>query len=368
MKECIVTIFASDKQEVVNFIQEKLEFENISCFFTADFTEGHSYGKIKIKVKGDQTEKAVKVLLDIHSKYDLNQIKLDESLTDQKRILVPVDLCQYTLNAAVFANSLAKKINAEIKFLLIYQDPSDSGTSKMTTSWQNHANLASEQSLKAAQKELVMITEKLEEMIPEKDRKAVKHHFVLHRGEIIDVINQVSARYKPNLLILGAREKHDKKNAYLGNKTTTVIENTHVPVLTIPRTFSYIEDELNVLYATDFYDSDNSSLERLIEILGPFKTNIHCIHINKDETPVNTQKIDELNRMLEKNYSDKKIHCELIENKDMLKGLEKFIKQKDIDVLSFSSPRRNIMYKIFNTNKLKKMVAAGQVPMLIFRV
>ena len=39
-----------------------------------------------------------------------------------------------------------------------------------------------------------------------------------------------------------------------------------------------------------------------------------------------------------------------------------------IDIVSFSSPKRNLIYKVFNSNRLKKMVSASKIPMLIFPV
>ena len=122
------------------------------------------------------------------------------------------------------------------------------------------------------------------------------------------------------------------------------------------------------MYATNFNDSDNTSLNTLLKILCTFETKIHCIHIEAESDSFSKEKMNELNEMLENNYSDKNIQCDLFEHKDLLRGFEDFIKAKEINILSFSSPKRNIIYKIFNTNKLKKMVSASKIPMLIFRV
>ena len=105
-----------------------------------------------------------------------------------------------------------------------------------------------------------------------------------------------------------------------------------------------------------------------MEILEPFEKKIHCIHIDAENDPLKKDKMKELNEMVKKNYSEANIQCDLFDSKDLLNGFETFINDKNIHIVSFSSPKRKLMYKIFNSNKLKKMVSVSKIPLLIFRV
>jgi len=370
MKNTIVTILTVDSREKAWFIKDKLEFKGIPCFLTGESfnNTGTKTSEIrKIKVKTQDVEKALEILLNLHSKFDLKEITQEEH-PEMKKILVPIDLSEYTLNVCKYAVSLAKKINAEIKFLHVYRDPSENGNPKNTTSWEKHSKLASEQALEKAQKKLVKFSKKMEEQIPEKDFLKVRLHFSLQKGEPIYVIKAISEKYQPHLIILGPKGKHDKSNIFIGSVTTKVIESSAFPILTIPKSANLPDHKLKIMYATNFEEADNKSLEALMKIVEPFETEIHCIHFNAENDHLKKEKVNELNQSFKMNYPGVNLQCDLFENKDLLRGFEKFINEQDIDIVSFSSPKRNLIYKIFNSNKLKQMVSASKIPMLIFRV
>jgi len=371
MKNTIVTILTVHKREAACFIKEKLEFEGIKCFLIGESFDNKKEKPSdirKIKVNIEDTEKAVKVMLDIHDKYDLDKIKKEDCLTNMQKILVPIDLSNYAINVCKYAVEMAKKINAEVKFLYVYKDPSDSGNIKHTSSWEEHSKIVSEQTFKEAQKKLVKFTKKMEKEIPEEDFIKVRLHYSLQKGEPVHVIKAISEKYKPHLILLGTKGQHDKKSIFIGSVTTNVIENANFPILTVPKAAILQSSKLKIMYATNFKDSDNKSLNTLLKIIEPFDTEIHCIHIDTEEDSLKQEKITELNNKLKKNYPNINIQYNLFENKNLLKGFENFIKEQNIDIVSFSSPKRNLIYKIFNSNKLKKMVAVSKIPMLIFRV
>ena len=187
-------------------------------------------------------------------------------------------------------------------------------------------------------------------------------------GEVIQVIKSVSEKYKTHLLILTPKGQRDKNNIFMGSVTTKVIENTKFPILTIPKNASLPKHQLNIMYATNFNEKEHDSLNKLLNILEPFETEIHCIHFETENNPLKKEELSDLNKMFKTKYDGINIQCDLLESKDLLQGFEIFIKENDIDIVSFSSPKRTLIYKTFNTNKLKKMISACKTPMLIFRI
>ena len=196
-----------------------------------------------------------------------------------------------------------------------------------------------------------------------------KMHFALLKGNPEDVIVALCKRYKPDLIIMGPKGKDEKKSAFIGSVTTKVIEHTNFPALTIPKSAIYQgAKKINIMYATDFNEADNSSLNKLLDIVSPFDTEIRCIHIDIENDPLKQGKVDEINQSLKKEYSKCNIQCKLFESRDVIKGFEDFIEENNIDLISFSSPRRTLFYKIFHPNNLKKMVSTSKIPMLVFPV
>jgi len=372
MENLLVSIASFKKLHVGGFVKEKFELEGIECFLTDEgFDIKNDIPKgFKLKVGLNDTEKAIKILLQIHKEYDLDKIRQDSSLIkDKKKILVPVDISGYQINALEYAFGLALKTDAEVKLLYVYKDPTQTGPVKHTTSWEKHERIEVAEAYSKAQTNLLKFRNKLKQQIDGKLLEHTKMHFALLKGRPENVIVAVCKRYKPDLVIMAPKGKGEKKSAFIGSVTTSVIEHTKYPVLTIPKSASFKGlDLINIMYATDFNEADNTSLNRLLEIVSPYETKIHCIHIDIENDPLVQGKVDELNQFLKVEYSDHNIQCKLFESSNVIKGFDKFIKENNIDLISFSSPRRTTFYKIFHPNQLKKMVSTSKIPMLVFPV
>ena len=373
MENLLVSIVSFKKLYVGDFVKEKFELEGIECFITDEgfeIKDDNIPKGYKLKVGLNDTEKAIKVLLQVHKEYDLDKIRQDSSLIkDKKKILIPVDISDYQINVLEYAFGIAGKTDAEVKLLYVYKDPTQEVPVKYTTSWQEHERIEAVETYDKAQSNLLKFRNKLKQQIDKKILENTKMHFMFLKGRPENVIVAVCKRYKPDLVIMGPKGKDEKKSAFMGSVTTDVIENTKFPILTIPKSAKYKGlDLINIMYATDFNEADNTSLNRLLEIVAPYNTKIHCIHIDIENDPLIQGKVDELNQLFKKEYSDYNIQCKLFESSDLIKGFEDFTKNNNIDIISFSSPRQTLFYKIFHPNKLKKMVSTSKIPMLVFPV
>jgi nucleotide-binding universal stress UspA family protein len=369
MENLLTSIASFQKLHVAAYVKEQFELEGIECFLTDegfDTSADHVPKGFKLKVGHKDTELAVSILLRIHKQEDLEQISKDSSLNDKRKILVPIDISNYSVNQLEYAFGIAVKTDAEVKILYVYKDPSIGGPVKHTTSWEKHERIEAAEAYNKAQKELVKFRNELKLKVDKEKRRKTKLHFHLLRGRPENVIISICKRYKPDLVIMSPKEK---KGAFIGSVTTNVIEHGNIPVMTIPKSARYKGlDLINIMYATDFYESDNTSLDRLLQIVAPFDTKIHCIHIDIEHDDLIQAKVDELNQLLEKDYSQYNIQCKLFESSDVIKGFEDFIKKNNIDLISFSSPRRTLFYKILHPNRLKKMVSTTKIPMLVFPI
>lgn len=372
MENLLVTIATFTKSHIGCFVKEKLENSGIECFITDEGfkTSGEDLPDgMLMKVRASDTEKAIEALIKLHKEYDLNKLSVEDSFHEVKKILVPVDLSEYSMNACKHALGIAEKINAELKLLYIYEDPNLAGPQKHTTSWEAHVRLKGSEEYKNAQARLLRFSDEIKEHIPGEKLKSARLHYTLLKGWPETIIAAESARYKPEMIVMGPKGKHEKKSSYIGSVTTRVIEHTKYPVLTVPKSAGYFYDKtINIMYATDFNESDNTSLNRLLEIVAPFDTRIHCIHIDIENDPLKQGKVEELNNFLSREYKDHNIQCRIFESSNVIQGFEDFVERYDIDLISFSSPRRTLFYKIFHPNKLKKMVSTSKIPMLIFPV
>lgn len=372
MENQLVTILRIKTPQLGSFVKDKFASEGIECFFTnEDLSLGSVYNpdEVLINVKASQSEKAIKLLLQIHKEYDLEKISLNKELTELKKILFPVLLGDDCISLCKYAIRLAEKINAEIKLVYVYEDPNLNEPNRPSLSWEKHVKLELNDARNKALLKLVRFSDELKKQIPEKTFKKVKLHYRMLKGDPSTVIVDAAKRYNPDFVIMGTTKKANENGEFVSKMLSKIIQQSDFPILTIPAPFSPIlKKSLNVLYATNFYEKDNSSLNNLMKILHPLKKKIHCVHIEMYDDPLFRQKVDELNKMLELEYSGHHIKCELFESKNVLKGISDFAEQNDIDIISFSKLKRSAIYKMFHSSLLEKLISENKVPVLIFPV
>ncbi len=371
MENLLVTIATFKKLNVGCFVKEKFELEGIECFLTDENikTTDNTPQGIKLKVRANDTEKAVQVIMQVHKESDLDKIELSGSIPDKKKILVLIDFSESSINACRNAFIIAKNTNAEVKLLYVYEDPSLNRMAKNTTSWEEYEKIEEEETYKKAQANLLKFSDEMKEKIGNEILKDIKMHFTLLKGNREDVILALGKRYKPNFMIIGINECDENNPSFIGSIVTDVFEQTNFPILTIPKSASLKVDSLmKILYATDFHEADNTSLNKLLDIVAPYDTKIHCINIDYKSDSMKQSKVDELNKFLKQEYSQHDIQCSLFKSSDLVKGFEDYIESNNIDLISFSSHKRTVFQKMFLPNNLNIMVSTCKVPMLVFPI
>ena len=123
---------------------------------------------------------------------------------------------------------------------------------------------------------------------------------------------------------------------------------------------------MKILYATDFNEKDNKSLERLLKVVEPFDKQLTCIHIDTAHNPTKAERIVELNTQLKKEYAGHDIQCRLIEDEDVYHGIKDFASQNKINLLSFTVHKRGIFEKLFKPNLFKRILQESNLPILLF--
>ncbi len=371
MENQLVTILRITTPQLGNYVKDKFEAHGIEVFFT---DEGRVLGskynpdEVVLKVKLNDTEKAVMLLMQVHKDYDLDEITKNHTFQDLKKILFPVLLTPQCIHYCNYALQLAKEINAEIKILYVYEDPTMDESVKHTASWQKHVKLQLQECNRDAQKKLFEFSLELKRNVPKELLETVKVHYRMLKGTPENVITESAVRYKPDIILMPTPGQL-KKGEFFSKEAMKVIERTQFPVLTFPPTTQFKKDKkLSVMYATNFYETDNIALHKLLNALESFDKEIHCVHIERGIDPNIQRKTDELNAMLAKEFSQHAIQFELVEHDNLEKGFIEFVNAHKIDIMSISKIERSAFYRIFHPSLLEKLVSYNKVPVLIFPV
>lgn len=369
MENHLVTILRITFPRLGSFVKDKFETEGIECFFTNEgMTIGSQYNpdEVLLKVKAADSEKAIKILLQIHKEYDLDKIGDDNSLVHLKKILVPVKLGDECIALCKYAMLLAQKTHAEIKLLYVYPDPTIDESERHTVSWEKYVQIELEEAYRLAQAKLVNFSIELKKQIPRDLFESVKVHYRMLKGIPKYVIADAATRYNPDLILMGMRGGREP-GEFEKSTVLKVVETIGFPVLVVPVSAAFKGlDIIKVMYATDFSEPDTLSFDKLLDILQPYQKEIFCVHIDLDHNERHKEKANELNNFFRKNYSQYNISCVLSQSDDVAKGIQSFAEKNNIDIISFSKMKRTTFYKMFHSNLFGKIVSVQNLPMLIF--
>lgn len=362
----LVTLATYDQSKTACFLKEKFEAENIDCFFAVISTNEGEWEEVRVQVKEYDVEKAVRIMLRIKDEHGMDIEDIEPSNLLQK-IIVPTDFSKGSEYACHYAIHLAQKIHAEIKLLHVYQDPASELRIKESASYLQYLNSTIKETEKRAKDEIVEFSEKMKSYMLIHGISDVKIHSSLAMGNIIEGIKGVSKKYKPDVIVLGTVGRREDSQSVLAGLADSIISDLAVPVYAIPGPCSPEDfDSVKILYATDFNEQDHNSLERLLNIVDPFETDITCVHIDTAHNPTKKERMEELNMQLKIEYGQHAVTCRLIEDEDVYHGLKEFASTNKITLLSFTVHKRGIFEKLFKPNLFKKILQESNLPILLF--
>jgi nucleotide-binding universal stress UspA family protein len=321
---------------------------------------------VKVQVKEEDVERAIKIMMRIKDAYG-KEIEEIEPADRIRRIIVPTDFSKGSENAAQYAVHLAQKLKAEIKILHVYENPIDSSRIKRSSTFEDFEDQVQKEREKQAQASIIAFTQKIKDYIIAHAIENVKVHSTIVIGHVVRRIKLISKIYNPDFIVLGTVGREEESKSIFAGVANEIIEGLEIPVYAIPGPRSSKDFEnVNILYATDFNEKDHTSLNQLLKVTEPFDKRITCVHIDTEQNPAKREKLDELNKFLEKDYSQHKIFCRFIEDQDVYHGLKAYADKNNINLLSFTTRKRGIFNKLFKPNLFKQILQDANLPILIF--
>jgi len=370
MKDQIITIITCPYSRA-QLIQGRLESAGIECFLSnINLIQPGIATGVHVKINEKDAEEAYAI---IEQMKELSGTGKQETLIKMKsirRILIPVDFSETSINACSFALGLAQELKAEIKLLYSYFNPiidSEPYFEGQTINyWMD--NVIGDIEVEA-RKQILALKARLQDQIKKENLNFVKINYSLDRGIPENVILKFIDSYKPGIVIMGTRGIGSSAANYLGSVTKKIIEKANIPVLLIPEKsiFTGMQYINRVLYATNFDESDFKSLRKLMTLIRPFHMSIYVSHISVgDPEHLDQAQMTALEKHLINEYEDHRIHCDVIKHEDIIQGLEEYIESKEIDLIALTTHKRGVIERLFNPSIAKKMIFHSHLPLLIF--
>ncbi|MDD4107213.1 MAG: universal stress protein [Prolixibacteraceae bacterium] len=363
MEEKLVTIVVLPYSKAQK-LKARLSENGIECDLEdISLLEGAT-ASVRVKIPEKDMQKAIPLLDQFLGKRSELRKKAVET---ERHILVPIDFSPASYKICKMAFNIARHMNLKLVFMHCYINPvihsvpyadvyvyDSSLITRMddaeTTANENFSNFIT--SLVAG--------------IGEGKWETVETEFIIKSGYPDEDILAYAHENGSELIVMGTG---GTAGTVLGSVTADIIYNARVPVLVIPEKSpdKEVQDFRRVLYATNFDEKDFVVMEKLTGFLKPFDVKVFCVHVGKkDSSDWVKAKLEGMKDVLKSTYSEKYFDCRLIVGDDILQALEKFIDEEDIDIISLTTHKRNMISRLFNPSIARKMVFHTKTPLLIF--
>ena len=223
------------------------------------------------------------------------------------------------------------------------------------------------QMLERVQQDMGTICTTIDEMMKEGKLPSVKYDYTLREGLPEEEIIAFGKEYRPDLIVMGTRGKDQKDIDLIGSVTGEVIEMNKAPVLAIPENvpFTDLSNVKNIAFATSFSQRDLVAFDRFMEVIKGYDVHIHLFNISTSRDEWNEIRLTGVHEYFKRQYKDANITHTVLDDGDLLLAIEKFVRDKQIDLIALTTYKRNILSRILNPSIAKRMLFHTDTPLLV---
>lgn len=345
-------------------LRTRLNSEGIECILTnVNQVQGAIAAGVRVRILEKDLKLAIPIMENLFGKFQWEE-------SDNNVVLIPVDFSDCSFKATKLGIELAFFIGARVELIhsysslypytIPYGDPFIGDSNYLYT-----VQIREENTQKYFEDYILQMKNEISDEIWEKTQP----DFVIKGGDAEEDILNYSEKINPRVIVMGIKGEGKDDVGLIGSITSEVISRSNVPVLAIPEdsSISSIEQVKNVMYATNYDDKDFVAIEKLINLLTVFKTKISCVHVGlRKDHAWDQARLMGMKALIRKQHEGLEMECDFLEHADVLRGIEDYINNNKIDIISITTHKRNVISRIFNPGIARRMVFHSKTPVLIF--
>lgn len=274
-----------------------------------------------------------------------------------KKILYNTDFSDCSINAFVYALHLADQFNAEIITLHTYSRPVI-GSMYLPNTYQNiYAHLETDEF------DMYKDTSKLLHIIAEKHQKEhITNTFLMVEEDTIDGMLRTIKKEDIDIVVMGTKGASGLKEVFMGSVTSHLMEQSPCPVLAIPENADYNGGIKNILFSSDFYPEDISSLKYALDFSDNLNAHFECINTAVDYSDYKEKLIANWSEKLQfTKYKD--LNFSIIDASS-LSEINDYININNIDLLITTIYKNNFIENLFHYSLAKRLAHHSTIPVL----
>ncbi len=277
-----------------------------------------------------------------------------------KTIIVPIDFSKNADNAVEYAIRMSKMHYNKLIFMHVFSLPYLNPEVGMVYD-QSFADAQRVQADKALREHIEKVYESL----------GMHRNLLLSELEVTEAISlssgieKINRKYNADFIIMGTHGATGLKKFFLGSNAVDVLDNTHIPVLTVPSHCEFKEIK-NIAYCSDFSNIDNE-LKEVVNFAKAFSGKVDVVHIAKDNNTSTNIEVDPLIKKWQEANSYEKINLHVVQGNDNTnvdEALKSLLTQIEVDLLVMFHQQRNFWKSLFEKSTTAELVYEWTNPIL----
>jgi len=269
-----------------------------------------------------------------------------------KKIIVPIDFSDNSLNALEYAKAIAKSFNGVIMLISVFDN---------SVSMIEEMNFSSHELIKNHKKQLDDLRNELNLSFAKDDWHSPLIESEFKVGNVADCIMQYAEENENSMIVMGSRGETDLLDKIFGTISTAVAEKSKVPVLIIPPNVSFKQVN-HLVYCSNDIGLDKDQMLNVVDVVKRCKPHIHLLHIDNENR---YYKAMELLDLLKPNYLPGMVSYDLVFGDDKEKALSDYCNNKSIDMIALSKKDRGFFERLFHKSFAKEIIQNLKLPLMV---
>ena len=278
-----------------------------------------------------------------------------------KNILVPIDFSQCSMDAFLYAKSLADTLGFSIKLVHVYK-----GNLNIDPSINLHSEKNQEEIILDKMNEFVKVN-----LENNKDSNILTHQkieteAIVGLNTTQQIVNLTSNKEDIAMVVIGKTGAGNVLDKMFGSISSGVAQRSHCPVILVPQGTKYKDFE-NVLYASNYESADEDLVGQIIDFGNVFRATMHFVHVEENDNFENVEDTI-FYKLFEKGDPAFSFNIVNIKNRSVLEGLNQYADENEVDLIVLVNRQRNYLENIFQLSLTKKMAKASKLPVMVFHI
>ncbi|HAT75881.1 MAG TPA: universal stress protein UspA [Flavobacterium sp.] len=273
-----------------------------------------------------------------------------------KRILVPVDFSEYSVEALKVAAQIAQKNHCEIVLLHLLELPHQSNEA-----FGNHNSIP----------EIIFFKNKainnLEELMDSPFLKGIEVFESVELKKVDQGVIDSSIKNNIDLIVMGSHGTSGFKEELVGSNTEKIVRFSNIPVLVIKKGIKEFKSD-KFVFASDFSKEAQKPFRKMLEFAKIFKSKLFLVTICTPASFKTTAATEKIMNDFVSNFDLDSYSTQIYNDTNIEKGIINFSNEVDADLIGIFTHGRTGLAHFFNGSISEDLINHASKPIITFKI